>query len=185
MSQRSVQDLKRCCRVALAAIVACGLVLCGLPFLQTVGDSAFAATVDNASDTGFAVLNSNSTYSEPILNQITRKVTFTVTGSNGTSGYIWCTISESLVPDHNDFSKQVAVFVDGNQTSYMYSFDDGAWELFFEYTHSTHEVVVSLPVEAGFLGIDFSVWAAILVVVCVLLVAVVWRRKRIDTRSGA
>jgi hypothetical protein len=164
----------------LIAVVFCGLIL---------PDASLAAVADEptpnegASNSEFAVLGSNSTLSEPIFNRTASEITFTVTGPSGTQGYVWCQIAENLIP-HTDASKNLKVLLDGNQINYMYTFNDGAWQLFFNYTHSTHQVTISLPKEtATIFGIDSPTFVAVFAAACVVLgmAVVVWRRKQKPT----
>ncbi|MCW4004998.1 MAG: hypothetical protein NWF04_00155 [Candidatus Bathyarchaeota archaeon] len=132
----------------------------------------------------FAVIGSNSTVTDLAFNQTSSEFTFTVTGASGTTGYMWCKIAEDLIP-HKDTSKHVTVFLDGEAIEYMFTFDDGAWELYFEYNHSSHEVVISVPKQAPtFLGVELSSWAVMLAVgVTIAVVAVWWRRKQNPTAT--
>jgi hypothetical protein len=141
--------------------------------LETAADSP-------ASNQDFTILKSNSTVTEPILNRTTSEVTFTVTGPAGTSGYVWCKIAENLIP-HEDVEKNVKVLLDGNQINYMHTFDEGSWELFFNYTHSTHQVTISLPKEnTTIFGIDSLTFAITLAASCVILgtAIAIWHRKQ-------
>lgn len=42
----------------------------------------------------------------------------------------------------------IAVYLDGNQTQYSITSTDDSWLLMFNYTHSTHQVLVDLNTEA-------------------------------------
>jgi hypothetical protein len=174
----------------LAAIIMFGLLLTSLSIIETANCSTVTeinsdAPLETAADSpalheDFTVLKTNSTISEPIFNRTTSEITFNVTGPSGTQGYIWCKLAESLVP-YEDVSKEVKVLLDGNQINYMYSFDEGAWQLFFNYTHSTHQVAISLPKEnPTIFGIDRLTFVAVFVVICVALgtTIVVLRRKQ-------
>ncbi len=181
---------------AIATLIACGLLLCcfqlaetanASPFTDAINaDTIFETVADSpASNSDFTILGSNSTISDPYFNQATAEITFTVTGPSGTSGYVWCKISENLIP-HEDVSKNVKVLLDGNQINYMYTFDYDAWQLFFEYDHSAHQVAISLPSEkATIFGIDQLTFVLGFVAVCVVLgtVSVVWRRKQKSTAT--
>jgi hypothetical protein len=177
-----VTKMKCYLNAALLTIAICGLLICSCPSLDASSNAPFAAAANVTLDSGFTIYKTNSTVSQLILNEAAKEVTFTVTGPEGSAGYVWCTIAENMIPDHNDFSKKVKVFLDGNEVNYTYSFDEGAWQLFLDYTNGTHEVKISLPEEAGFLGVSFWVWAVILILVCTsFAVAVLFlHRKRVN-----
>jgi hypothetical protein len=80
------------------------------------------------------------------------------------------------------------VLLDGNQINYIYTFEEGAWQLFFEYNHSTHQVAITLPPEnPTILGIDQLTFIVGFVVICVVLgtAIVVWRKKQTPTQPQA
>ncbi|XES77520.1 MAG: hypothetical protein ACBZ72_01275 [Candidatus Bathyarchaeia archaeon] len=170
------------------ALITCGLLLSCIPsavgssFMDEINsDTPLETAADSpASNQDFTILKSNSTVTEPILNRTTSEVTFTVTGPAGTSGYVWCKIAENLIP-HEDVEKNVKVLLDGNQINYMHTFDEGSWELFFNYTHSTHQVTISLPKEnTTIFGIDSLTFAITLAASCVILgtAIAIWHRKQ-------
>jgi hypothetical protein len=182
--------MKRYPKTGIATLIVCGLLLSGFSLAGTVSGSPFSdinsdapfetAAESPASNDEFTILNTNSTISEPIFNRTTSEITFTVTGPAGTSGYVWCKIAENLIP-HEDVNKNVKVLLDGNQINYMHTFDEGAWELFFNYTHSTHQVTISLPKEnTTIFGIDSLTFAIALAVSCVILgtTIAIWHRKQ-------
>jgi hypothetical protein len=182
--------MKHCPNAFIAAIITCGVLLACIPLTETVNsapsmgevinsDTPLAIAADSpAPNSDFTILGSNSTISD--IKQTTSEITFTVTGPTGTTGYVWCEIAENLIP-HQDTSKNVKVLLDGTQINYMYTFDEGAWQLFFDYNHSTHQVTISLlPEKATIFGIDQLTFVAGFVVICVVLgtAIVVWRRKQ-------
>ena len=148
------------------ALIICGLLLASSSFAENVsGATPYAEEGSSAPNSDFTILKTNSTISEPFFNSTSSAVTFTVNGPSNTSGYIWCKISPNLIPDSNHLHENVKVSMDGNKINYMYSFNDGAYELYFEYPHSNHEVVISLPQEKLTLfGVDPLIWAGIALV---------------------
>ncbi|MCW4010263.1 MAG: hypothetical protein NWF05_06535 [Candidatus Bathyarchaeota archaeon] len=181
--------MKRHSNAILAVIVTCGLLLACFSLAETVSSSpsgvsnsdvSWVTAANSPTPTAeFTVLKSNSTLSEPIFNRTSSEVTFTVTGPSGTSGYVWCKIAENLIP-HENVDKNVKVLIDGNQISYMHTFDDGAWELYFNYMHSTHQVTIGLPKENTIFGIDSLTFAVVLAALCVILgtTIAIWHRKQ-------
>jgi hypothetical protein len=177
-------------KACLATLIAFGLLLTSFALATAensavLADTTISDTLDGSSKGDFVVLETNSTLSEPTFNHTTHEVTFNVTGPTGTQGFVWCKIAENLIP-HQDASKNLKVLLDGDQINYMYSFNDGAWQLFFNYTHSTHQITISLPNQnATIFGIDRLTFVAAFVVACVAVgtVIVVWRRTKNSTSS--
>ncbi|MCW4019014.1 MAG: hypothetical protein NWF00_10120 [Candidatus Bathyarchaeota archaeon] len=180
--------MRRQSNACIAVIIVCGLILSsflgignanGATSGEINSDAPWVTAADSPTpNEEFTIIKTNSTISEPIFNHTTSEVTFTVTGPSGTTGYVWCKIAENLIP-HRDTEKNVKVLLDGNQIYYMYTFDDGAWELYFEYNHSSHEVVISLPEQPWtLLGISPLAWVALIAVVALTAVIVFWRRKQ-------
>ncbi len=182
--------MKHCPNAFIAAIITCGVLLACIPLAETVNSAPFIDEVINSDpplaiaadsptpNSDFTILGSNSTISD--IKQTTSEITFTVTGPTGTTGYVWCEIAENLIP-HQDTSKNVKVLLDGTQINYMYTFDEGTWQLFFDYNHSAQQVTISLlPEKATIFGIDQLTFVAGFVVICVVLgtAIVVWRRKQ-------
>ena len=89
--------------------------------------------------TVFAVV-SNSTISELEFKPSSRKLSFTVSGPSGTTGFIDLTIAKTLVADVMD----LRVYLNGTETGYTVSSTDDAWILSFTYAHSTHQVVIDI-----------------------------------------
>jgi NADH:ubiquinone oxidoreductase subunit K len=179
-------------KACLATLIAFGLLLTSFSLsLVAAGNGAvFADTTlseapNGSTDSDFVILETNSTISEPAFNRTTHEVTFNVTGPTGTQDFVWCKIAENLIP-HQDASKNLKVLLDGNQINYMYSFNDGAWQLFFNYTHSTHQITISLPNQnATIFGIDRLTFVVAFVVACVAVgtIIVVWRRNHKPTAA--
>jgi hypothetical protein len=165
------------------ALIICGLLLVSSLFAGIVnGSTPYTEEGSPAPNSDFTILNTNSTISEPFFNSTSSAVTFTVTGPSNTSGFIWCKISSNLIPDSDYLHDNVNVFVDGNQINYMYSFDDGACELYFEYPHSDHEVVISLPQEKWTLfGVDPLICAGIALVGGSLIGVLLFYHKKQST----
>jgi hypothetical protein len=170
--------------VRLAALIAFSLLLISSSLaeardVQFFADDILSDAPNGPNDSDFAVLATNSTISEPSFNRATSEINFNVTGPAGTQGFVWCKIAEDLIP-HQDTSKKLNVLLDGNQINYMYSFNDGAWQLFFSYTQDTHQITISLPHQnLTILGVDRLTFITTFVATCVVLsiFIVVWRRN--------
>jgi uncharacterized protein YdeI (BOF family) len=171
------------------ALTVCGLLLASIIFAGTANASAstdansdapWVTAADSPTSNGdFSVIKTNSTLSDPVFDHAGSLVTFNVTGPSNTSGYIWCKISPSLIPDSNAMHENVKVLLDGNQIEYMYTFNDGSWELFFNYTHSEHEVAISLPKEKiTIFGVDPLIIAALVIVGVPVITVIILRQRK-------
>jgi hypothetical protein len=123
----------------------------------------------------FFFVNSNSTVSNLFFNSTSAELSFTVSGESETWGYVEVTISKTLVSSIQD----VKVYLDGSPLSVAVTDDGDAWLLYFTYTHSTHDVLVSLAA-APEVGVESLLWLVSTVVVGVLFsvaIASVGKRK--------
>lgn len=85
-------------------------------------------------------VTSNSTLSAITYNSTSREFSFTVTGSEGSLGYVDAHIAKSLVGD----ARNIRIYVDDDQTNCSITSTDDSWILAFSYTHSTHNVIIDL-----------------------------------------
>lgn len=98
-----------------------------------------AASGENQSRTVFSV-DSNSTVEDLAFDSSTSQLSFSVTGSTGTTGYVDVCISKDLVTDPS----AIHAFIDGNQTTYTVTSGEDCWILQFAYHHSSHDIIFSL-----------------------------------------
>ncbi len=87
------------------------------------------------------IAESNSTLSSLAFNSTSNEISFTVSGTTGTAGYVRFLISKQLMAD----LKTLRVYMDGQQTSCNVSSTTDAWQVHFVYHHSTHDVMIKLP----------------------------------------
>ncbi len=122
-------------------------------------------------DLAFSVI-SNSTLSEIFFNSTSKELSFTVSGSSDTTGYINVHIPKSLISD----ASNLKVYLDGNQLVYTTQSQGDSWLVSFSYHHSTHQISIEFTQSgyqhAVFLGLDW-VQIAILVLMSVIVVVVV------------
>jgi hypothetical protein len=83
-------------------------------------------------------IESNSTVSKLAFNSSSAELSFTVSGESGTTGFVKTTIAKSLISKGTD----IKVYLDGNQLNYTVTETDESWVLLFEYSHSTHDVIM-------------------------------------------
>jgi parallel beta-helix repeat protein len=117
-------------------------------------------------------VESNSTISDLVFDAQSRKLTFTATGMNGTTGYTKVTVAKSLVQDITNLKVRI------DRTEYNYTVVDlnDSWVLSFTYNHSTHSMEVDLNPNAI---PEFSpVLIPLLLILATLLVWKVYKRRR-------
>jgi len=85
-------------------------------------------------------VSSNSTVSELIFSSTAREITFTLTGPDGTTGYLDIFISKNLVPNIDDLT----IYFDGVEQSYVAISLDNIWYIHLTYEHSTHTLRITL-----------------------------------------
>jgi hypothetical protein len=84
---------------------------------------------------------SNSTLSSLYFNSTSSEISFTVSGSPDTTGYVRFLISKTVITD----ATAIQVYMDGQQISCNVSSLNNSWELYFSYHHSIHDVVINVP----------------------------------------
>jgi hypothetical protein len=85
-------------------------------------------------------VESNSTISSLAFNSTSSEISFTVSGSAGTTGYARFIVSKELVSDPS----ALKVYLDGNRLEYTVTDRTDAWQLYFAYKHSTHTVLITM-----------------------------------------
>jgi outer membrane protein assembly factor BamB len=114
---------------------------------------------------------SNSTVSTLAFNSTSNELSFTVSGPDGTTGFVDLTVAKDLV----DNIAELRVYLDGASLSYTTTPTANSWLLHFNYAHSTHSVFVSL---GTFVIPEFSAWLFLPPVPIVLLLSVVIKKRR-------
>lgn len=87
-------------------------------------------------------VESNSTISSLAFNSTSLELSFTVSGSNGTRGYVKVTITKSLISNIAD----TKVYLNDTQIDYTTASLDDSWLIHLTYQHSTHRVKINLGV---------------------------------------
>jgi hypothetical protein len=88
-------------------------------------------------------VESNSTVSAFAFNSTSLELSFSISGLDGTGGYVKLTVAKSIVADVAD----IRVFLDGRELVYSASSSGDSWLLVFTYAHSTHDVAISFGVQ--------------------------------------
>lgn len=85
-------------------------------------------------------VNSNSTITHLLFNSETKELSFNASGQTGTEGYVSISIPKSLVADISN----LRVFVDEEQVTYNSQEQADYWIITFNYSHSTHQILMDL-----------------------------------------
>ena len=112
----------------------------------------------------FFHVESNSTVSALAFNSTSSELSFSVTGPNGTAGYVKATIAKSLVSN----AAETKVYLDGIQLDYTVSSTASSWILTFNYHHSTHQVTIAMTANAvtqPIAGVEYWGWVAVAAIV--------------------
>jgi len=121
-------------------------------------------------------VESNSTVLGLAFNTTDWKLAFTVTGPDGTKGYVKAIIAKTLVANVAD----VRVYLNGDQLNYTSTSLDDSWLLHFTYTHSTHGVIISLRTASVPLEIPFGsalTYGIIIAAVVIVAFVIVLKKK--------
>jgi hypothetical protein len=117
------------------------------------------------------MVESNSTLSSITFNSTSKEISFTVSGENGTKGYVRFQISKALMENMSDFM----VKLDGNETFFTVTSTDSFYVLYFEYSHSTHAVIISLPSTSPVP--EFSSWVLLPLLAAMALLVIALKRR--------
>ncbi len=120
-------------------------------------------------------IESNSTISAMSLNATIPEITFTVNGTEGTTGYVNATISKSMMPNGDN----IKINVDGNLVNCTITSNQDWWIIYFTYHHSTHQVKIyqtqnSSTISALYLAL---ILAAVVIALLGFLGLIVWSAK--------
>jgi hypothetical protein len=103
--------------------------------------AAVNLSVMQQADHNIFSVSSNSTVTSLTFNSTTSELSFDVSGNSGTKGYVECTIAKSLVSN----AKNIRLFLDGTPIDYELTSTSDTWIVYFTYTHSSHNIRISLP----------------------------------------
>ncbi|MCW4024341.1 MAG: hypothetical protein NWF01_04810 [Candidatus Bathyarchaeota archaeon] len=144
--------------------------------ISTLPDQQDTTTPSNSQNNSYLDIQSNSTITQLYFNSTNSELSFTVTGPEGTTGYVQYRIAKSLLSS----VQNVKVYLDGNQLSVNITSNQDEWLLYFTYHHSSHTIVISLNTLSGTeqLG-SFAVWVGALIaaIIIAVITLLVWRGK--------
>jgi len=113
-------------------------------------------------------IQTNSTLSAFSFNSSSNKLSFSVSGPFGSTGYVNLRVAKNLIGNVSDLQ----VYLDGEELSYITESVGDSWLIYFNYYHSVHTVTIDLgSVASQKPSNELPIWW--LPVVAVLSVAVV------------
>lgn len=95
-------------------------------------------------DNAFSV-TTNSVLTELFFDSGNNELSFRVEGADGTTGYVNVHVSKTFLSD----ASSLKVYLDSEEIEFTTESQDDAWVLSFTYTHSAHQVTVSLSSDAA------------------------------------
>jgi hypothetical protein len=136
-------------------------------------------------DPNYFTLESNSTVSALSFNGTTSEIAFTVSGANGTVGYIKATISKNFMPN----SDNIKVYLDENLVPYEIIANENFWIITFTYHYSVHQVRIDQAQNTATLSISVggTIFAAILIILVLIPVLFIgyWLTKKPKAQPGS
>jgi hypothetical protein len=83
---------------------------------------------------------SNSTLSSLAFNSDSKEIRFTASGPSGTTGYVRFVVSKTLLENLTEFQ----VYLDGQQVEFTATSEGDSQVLYFQYSHSSHDILIKL-----------------------------------------
>ena len=131
-------------------------------------------------------ITSNSTISALSFDSNQSKLSFGVTGPNGTTGYVNLYIPKSLITDISSLK----VYLDQNLLDNTYSDSGDSWVVLFNYNHSSHMVTVNLSSKSATGADNTTGWFPVLelavasvIIIIAVVASVMLRRRKKSTKS--
>jgi len=90
-------------------------------------------------------VESNSTVTALSFNSTSLTLSFSVTGASNTKGYVKITVDKTMAPNMNG----ITIYMDGNKLESTVTSTNDYWIISFDYSHSTHQVLVNLNDKAS------------------------------------
>jgi parallel beta-helix repeat protein len=143
-------------------------------YLRPVETVSSIAVIPSEEEYVFSVV-SNSTISELAFNSTSKELGFSVSGPDGTKGYVNVSIAKKLLPSISG----MRVFLDGDEIEYKVSSTSDAWVLNFEYTHSKHKVSITLGSGKRFYQNPLVYGVVIIFLITIVIYLTIIRRKLI------
>jgi len=113
-------------------------------------------------------VSSNSTISAFSFNSTNQELSFSVSGPQGSQGYVDLYIPKTLISDISTLK----VYLDGNPLAYTDESQGDSWLISFTYHHSSHQVVMNLATNPSTPIIQSHVEESVIAGVAILIVAI-------------
>ena len=124
-------------------------------------------------------VSSNSTVSAFAFNSTSQELSFSVSGSSNTAGYVEIYIPKSLISDVSNLK----IFLDKNPLPYSTESQGDSWLLSFTYHHSIHQVIINLGSASSpsfmqsLLG-EVAIVGVVIIVILIMAVALLIRKHK-------
>jgi hypothetical protein len=79
------------------------------------------------------------------FNSVSKEISFTASGPSGTTGYVRFVVSKTLMENLTDFK----VYLDGQQVQFTATSEAQTQVLFFQYSHSSHNILIKMLTSAN------------------------------------
>jgi hypothetical protein len=126
------------------------------------------------------IFESNSTIYDLGFNANASSLTFNVTGPSGSTGYLKATIAKSILPD----SQNLQATMDGEAIAYSVESTADAWVFTFNYSHSTHQIVLNIASNTAQPTIIVTIACLLGAILCTVTVRVGLRLLRKNPASN-
>jgi hypothetical protein len=148
----------------------------GNPQYPAVNNTVNFAITPDDSGSNFAI-NSNSTLSTLSFDSAAKQLSISVSGPEGTTGYLEVYIPKSLMSDVSGLT----VNIDGRTLDYASQSQNDAWLISFTYHHSTHQVIMNLnnPNTGINSFVGWILVATILIPLAIVLGAIAAQRNKV------
>jgi hypothetical protein len=144
----------------------------------TAQASTTPAQTNQTSDPSSFNIQTNSTITAFSFDSNIPQVSFIVSGTEGTTGYVKITIAKTFMPN----ADQIQVYLDGSSISREVNSNGDSWIVTFTYHHSSHQVTINTTQNLADSGLPQWIWnvATILVAIGVIaaVVVIVWIAKK-------
>jgi hypothetical protein len=90
-------------------------------------------------------VTTNSILSNLFFDAPNNELSFHIEGADGTTGYANVYIAKAFLSSVDGLK----VYLDGNEVEYTSNSEGDSWVIYFTYSHSSHEVTISLSTEGG------------------------------------
>jgi hypothetical protein len=127
---------------------------------------------------------SNSTVTSLLFNSTSEQLSFSTSGTSGTTGYVDVYIAKSLVSDVSNLK----VYLDGASLNYGTNVQDDSWIISFTFSQSSHQVTIKLgsaTLESTSQLEQFSIIGVVASIIVIIGILVIVRKRRKERETMA